>query len=65
VDRASAMVEKLCTPSDDEHNEHKQLQLRELALLNGTLKDSDACYMCGQSGHHPENCPNKALDLYK
>ena len=35
VDRASAMIEKLCTPSDDDHNEHKKLQLRELAVMNG------------------------------
>lgn len=59
VDRASAMVEKLCTPSDDEHNEHKRLQLRELAALNGTLKDVSACFVCGDEGHDAEHCPKK------
>lgn len=53
------MVEKLCTPSDDEHNVHKQLQLRELAALNGTLKDISACYICGDGGHDAEHCPKK------
>lgn len=59
VDRASAMIEKLCTPSDDDHNEHKKLQLRELAALNGTLKEVTECYLCGMDGHTPEMCPNK------
>jgi splicing factor 1 len=65
VDRASAMIEKLCTPSDDDHNEHKKLQLRELAALNGTLKEVTECYHCGMDGHTPEMCPNKDLDVYK
>ncbi len=39
VDRAVAMVELLCRPDDDSLSEHKRLQLRELAALNGTLKD--------------------------
>lgn len=29
---------KLLRPLDDEQNEHKQKQLRELALINGTLR---------------------------
>lgn len=53
------MIEKLCTPSDDDHNEHKKLQLRELAALNGTLKEVTECYLCGMEGHTPEMCPNK------
>jgi hypothetical protein len=53
------MVEKLCTPSDDDHNEHKKLQLRELAALNGTLKDITACFVCGDEGHDAEHCPKK------
>jgi splicing factor 1 len=65
VDRAAGMIEKLCTPCDEEHNEHKRLQLRELAALNGTLKDLEECYLCGQEGHAPEHCPNKALEVYK
>lgn len=53
------MVEKLCTPSDEEHNEHKRLQLRELAALNGTLKDLEACFVCGEPGHDAEHCPKR------
>lgn len=26
------------------------LQLRELALLNGTLKDDQPCFICGELG---------------
>eukprot|EP00878_Enallax_costatus_P005999 GHUV01006292.1.p1 GENE.GHUV01006292.1~~GHUV01006292.1.p1 ORF type:complete len:493 (+),score=174.21 GHUV01006292.1:304-1782(+) len=65
VDRASAMVEKLCTPSDEEHEVHKRLQLRELAALNGTLKDLEACFVCGEAGHDAEHCPKRALEVYK
>lgn len=27
-----------------------ELQLRELATLNGTLKDEEYCFICGESG---------------
>jgi splicing factor 1 len=37
-------------PLDEEMNEHKKLQLRELAALNGTLKDEQFCFICGESG---------------
>lgn len=39
VDAAYAMVDMLLKPDDDSLNEHKRMQLRELAALNGTLKD--------------------------
>lgn len=39
--QAAAMVERLLTPMDDTHNEHKQRQLRELAAINGTLRDHE------------------------
>lgn len=39
--QAAAMIERLLTPVDDSHNEHKQLQLRELAAINGTLRDHE------------------------
>lgn len=35
------MVAKLLTPMEDSTNEHKQLQLRELAAINGTLRDHE------------------------
>ena len=39
VDKAKAMIEKLLIPVDEDANEHKRQQLRELALMNGTLRD--------------------------
>ena len=35
------MIDMLLRPIDETHNEHKRKQLRELALINGTLKDED------------------------
>lgn len=32
-------VRELITPLEDDQNEHKQAQLRELAQINGTLRD--------------------------
>ena len=51
VDSAASMVEKLMVPVDDATNEHKSKQLRELALINGTLRDDIVCRVCGQRGH--------------
>ena len=42
VDAAAQMIEDLLQPQDETRNEHKRLQLRELAQLNGTLKDEEA-----------------------
>eukprot|EP00227_Mantoniella_beaufortii_P017484 CAMPEP_0197583056 /NCGR_PEP_ID=MMETSP1326-20131121/6090_1 /TAXON_ID=1155430 /ORGANISM="Genus nov. species nov., Strain RCC2288" /LENGTH=398 /DNA_ID=CAMNT_0043147225 /DNA_START=182 /DNA_END=1375 /DNA_ORIENTATION=+ len=39
VDRAARLVHPLLTPLDSEHNVHKIRQLRELAEINGTIKD--------------------------
>jgi splicing factor 1 len=39
VDKAARLVHPLLTPLDAEHNMHKQRQLRELAEINGTIKD--------------------------
>jgi hypothetical protein len=38
---ASKLVKDLLTPRDDETNEHKKQQLRELALMNGTLREEE------------------------
>ena len=40
-------------PVDENYNEHKRAQLRELALINGTLRD------IGRPGHTQDNCPEK------
>jgi hypothetical protein len=50
VDAAVALINRLLQPDDEEMNVHKQLQLRELAALNGTLKDETFCFICGDSG---------------
>ncbi|GMH41440.1 hypothetical protein BSKO_09350 [Bryopsis sp. KO-2023] len=39
VDKAADMIQKLLVPVDEVLNEHKRNQLRELAELNGTLRD--------------------------
>lgn len=45
----------------EEANELKRLQLRELAALNGTLRDEDAitCSNCGQVGHRRFECTER------
>jgi hypothetical protein len=35
VNKAAAMIEELLVPTDEARNEHKRLQLQELAALNG------------------------------
>ncbi|RFU25868.1 hypothetical protein B7463_g10470, partial [Scytalidium lignicola] len=42
-------------------NELKRNQLRELAALNGTLRDDEnqACQNCGQIGHRKFDCPEQ------
>jgi hypothetical protein len=44
------MIERLLTPVDDNHNEHKQLQLRELAAMNGTLRDHELVELAIKEG---------------
>ena len=44
------MVSKLLKPLDDDENMHKQKQLRELALINGTLRTANYCSYCGEEG---------------
>ncbi|TIB31958.1 hypothetical protein E3P86_03234 [Wallemia ichthyophaga] len=40
-------------------NDHKRSQLRELASLNGTLRDDEGqiCQSCGAAGHRRWECP--------
>jgi splicing factor 1 len=60
VDAASSMIEQMLIVIDDEKNVHKQQQLRELALLNGTLKDEDIfCSICAEKGHRSFECPKQ------
>ena len=53
------MVTQMLVVIDDEKNVHKQQQLRELALLNGTLKDDEFCEICAEKGHRAFACPKR------
>lgn len=59
VDAATDMIEQMLVVIDDEKNVHKQQQLRELALLNGTLKEDEFCEICGEKGHRSFECPKR------
>ncbi|XP_059645492.1 splicing factor-like protein 1 [Cornus florida] len=57
LDAAVGMVEKLLQPVDEGLNEHKRQQLRELAALNGTIREDEFCRLCGEPGHRQYACP--------
>ncbi|XP_052185123.1 splicing factor-like protein 1 [Diospyros lotus] len=59
LDAAAGMVEKLLQPVDEVLNEHKRQQLRELAALNGTIRDEEYCRLCGEAGHRQFACPSR------
>lgn len=59
VDAATDMIEQMLVVIDDEKNVHKQQQLRELALLNGTLKEDEFCQICAEKGHRSFECPRR------
>ncbi|CAG2121557.1 unnamed protein product, partial [Medioppia subpectinata] len=45
----------------ENQNDLRRMQLRELALLNGTLRESDGprCANCGLTSHRSWQCPDK------
>lgn len=45
----------------ENQNDLRRMQLRELALLNGTLRESDGprCSNCGSTAHRSWQCPDK------
>ncbi|XP_074302302.1 splicing factor-like protein 1 [Silene latifolia] len=59
LEAATGMVEKLLQPVDEVLNEHKRQQLKELASLNGTIRDEEYCRLCGEPGHRQYACPAK------
>jgi hypothetical protein len=59
VDAATDMIQQMLVVIDDEKNVHKQQQLRELALLNGTLKEDEFCQICAEKGHRSFECPRR------
>lgn len=61
VQKAVAVINKIiehAASTPEEENELKRIQLRELAELNGTLRDEDSvvCSNCGQPGHRRFEC---------
>jgi len=62
VDKAAEKVEELLRPLDDQDNVHKQQQLRELAIYNGTFRDLETCHHCGEKGHKQWECPKKRAE---
>ncbi|GMI03215.1 hypothetical protein TrVE_jg8306 [Triparma verrucosa] len=65
VDHAKKVVSELIVVIEDERNEHKQNQLRELAIMNGTLKEDAYCTICGQKGHMQYACPTRFASYKK
>ncbi|KIW25377.1 branchpoint-bridging protein [Cladophialophora immunda] len=64
VNRAKALIHNVIETAasiPEGQNELKRNQLRELATLNGTLRDDEnqACQNCGQIGHRKYDCPEQ------
>ncbi|KAL1214215.1 Splicing factor-like protein 1 [Cardamine amara subsp. amara] len=64
LEAPAAMIEKLLQPVDEVLNEHKRQQLRELATLNGTIRDEEFCRSCGELGHRQYACP-RSMSTFK
>ena len=60
VEKAAVLVDKLLNPSEEDLVLHKQKQLRELALINGTLREDEYCPVCGEKGHRQFECPHRS-----
>lgn len=64
IQKAIELVNKVietAASTPEEQNELKRGQLRELAALNGTLRDDEGtvCSTCGEMGHRRYDCPNR------
>jgi len=74
LEKATKMITDLLVPVEEGKNEHKRQQLRELALINGTLRDNAwmqpnsertwepakvKCQICGEVSHPTSDCPMK------
>jgi len=79
LQHAVRKVARLLVPMDEEQNDHKRKQLRELALINGTLRDKTwlapeveernwkpaavKCEHCGETSHPSLDCPFKGTEI--
>jgi len=78
LNKAAKMISELLVPMDEGKNEHKRQQLRELAEINGTLRDrmwmhpSEGqtwerayvkCEICGDASHPTSDCTFKGKDV--
>ncbi len=77
LEKAGIMVRDLLVPVEEGKNEHKKKQLRELAQINGTLRDNNTwdlshrtweasnvkCEHCGEVSHPTQDCPLKASGM--
>ena len=63
VELAAQKVAPMLDPENDWFHDTKDKQLRELAIINGTLKegDGDACFLCGSGGHRQFECPSRGV----
>ncbi|ODQ68581.1 hypothetical protein NADFUDRAFT_45099 [Nadsonia fulvescens var. elongata DSM 6958] len=60
IDLINKIIETAASVPEGQ-NDLKRGQLRELASLNGTLRDDEAitCPVCGETGHKRYDCPHK------
>ncbi|KAI0558832.1 splicing factor SF1 [Gracilaria domingensis] len=72
IEQCKRKIMDIITPREDNDNDHKQAQLRELAQLNGTLREQDRdyrgprpfdksirCANCNDTSHPTADCPKK------
>lgn len=73
LEKAAILVKELLVPVEEGKNEHKKSQLRELAQINGTLRDNNTwninqrtwdaanvkCAICGEISHPTQDCPQR------
>ncbi|KAK8858579.1 branchpoint-bridging protein [Kwoniella newhampshirensis] len=62
VDLINKVIETAASTPEGQ-NDHKRNQLRELASLNGTLRDDEnqLCQNCGEKGHRRWECPQQRV----
>ncbi|WVR06363.1 branchpoint-bridging protein [Kwoniella sp. DSM 27419] len=62
VDLINRVIETAASTPEGQ-NDHKRNQLRELASLNGTLRDDEnqLCQNCGEKGHRKWECPQQRV----